>query len=95
MEAPASLAATQPEAAAVQVPLVVAVPGTPEVDPVVPAEQPGPAHSAVADDSAIAAGAPVTGLLATSAAWAKALWASCAAEDASAAAFFCSGVAPG
>jgi hypothetical protein len=94
VEVPASLAVTHPAAAAVQVAFVVDVPGTPEVAPVVPAVQPGPAHCAMADESATVAGAPVTGLLASAAAPVAAARACFAAVAAALAAFFCSAVAP-
>jgi hypothetical protein len=64
VEVLALLAARHPDAAAVHVAVVVDAPGTPEVAPVVLAVHPGPAHCAVADDSAVVAGASVTGLLA-------------------------------
>jgi hypothetical protein len=89
-----SLAATHPDAAEVQVAVVVDSPGTPDVVPVVVTVQPGPAHSPVAADCDIAAGASVTGLLASSAASVAALRASCAAAAASVANFFSSAVAP-
>ncbi|GAA5129429.1 hypothetical protein GCM10023320_49890 [Pseudonocardia adelaidensis] len=95
VETVASLPTAHPDAAAVQVPVVVDRPGSPAVAPVVRAVQPGPSHSAAAEDSARVAGALVTGFLASSAARAAALRV-CSAEVAAAvAAFFCCAVAPG
>src|SRR5690606_105153 len=66
---------------------------TPAVAPVVRAAQPGPAHCAIPSARLVVAGAPVTGLTASSAASAAARRACCARAAASAAIFFCSAVA--
>ena len=92
-EAVASLPTAHPEPAAVQVAVVVDAPAVPVVLPVVAAVQPTPAHCAPADDSLVTAGAPVTGLAASSAASDAVTRACSAPAAASAAAFFCSAVA--
>jgi hypothetical protein len=89
----ASLCAAHPEAAAVQVAVVCDPPPTPLVAPVAAATQPGPAHCADPSERLVVAGAPVTGLPASSAASDAAPRACSACAATSAAAFFCSAVA--
>jgi hypothetical protein len=89
----ASLCTAHPEAAAAQLAVVCDPPATPVVAPVVPATQADPAHCANPSERLVVAGAPVTGLMASSAASDAATRACSARTTASAAAAFSSGVA--